>query len=104
MELMTKLEHQAMEIEYILDSTLHHCLRKKCDCIKPIAFKRLNKARNTIRGLRERIRNSVGSRQRTMTDPGFNKLWGRGLMTIWDCEPKHIGYTKLSDLCYVRDL
>jgi hypothetical protein len=101
--LLAILERQAIDIEYMIDSTLHHVVRKKCGCIKPIAWKRINRARNVIRGSRDRIRNALGSRQKTLTDPNFGRSWGRGLDTSWDCT-RTDGYTEIGErgLCIVR--
>ena len=88
-------ERKIIEIEYELDALIMHCTHKKCNCLGPIAFKRLIKIRNISRGLRDRIRNVNGQKQRTLTDPtgcawnnpkASHKGWGKGLVRNYDCK------------------
>ena len=88
-------ERKIIEIEYELDALVVHCQRKKCSCVGPLALKRLTRIRNVSRGLRDRIRNANGQKQKTLTDPSGCKWrdqslnhvgWGKGLIRNYDCK------------------
>lgn len=93
------IELQLMRAEYLMDSTISHTERSHCDCIRPLALRRLKRALASIRGARDRVRNLQGHKQWTLfagsstnAQRGKGKPWAHHTAHKWekDCKGGHV--------------
>lgn len=96
---ITRIERKLMSAEYMLDSTVSHVRQKKCDDIKPLTMKRIQKGLNDLRGGLYMLRLEAGIRHPTLFAGAANpkhestrkqtqKTWGSHTPHKWrkDCD------------------
>lgn len=63
---LLRIERYLLEAEYLLDSTASHVRAKRCDDIKPLALRRVQRAINKVRAARDLTRLAQGARHPTL--------------------------------------